>query len=160
MVPAMSGLLRPARPCVVALLTLAFVLGINGFVGAIHSVHHLPAPVETRSHDAHGHGHGEQAPVPAGTPDETCPVAAAALHLAATAVAALPALDPSPAEAELVAPRQPDKPRPAWSEPGLVEWRLGYLPQVEVDRAFGDATIAVFPYRPELDHPKPCTMCP
>ncbi|HWX09484.1 MAG TPA: glycosyltransferase family 4 protein [Gaiellaceae bacterium] len=32
-----------------------------------------------------------------------------------------------------------------------VEWRLGYLPQAEVDRAFGDATIAVFPYRPELD---------
>jgi glycosyltransferase involved in cell wall biosynthesis len=31
------------------------------------------------------------------------------------------------------------------------EWRLGYLPQDEVDRAFGDATVAVFPYRPELD---------
>ena len=32
-----------------------------------------------------------------------------------------------------------------------VEWRLGYLPQPEIDRAFGNATIAVFPYRPELD---------
>ena len=32
-----------------------------------------------------------------------------------------------------------------------VEWRLGYLPQAEVDRALGDATVAVFPYRPELD---------
>jgi len=32
-----------------------------------------------------------------------------------------------------------------------VEWRLGYLPQSEIDRAFGDATVAVFPYRPELD---------
>jgi glycosyltransferase involved in cell wall biosynthesis len=32
-----------------------------------------------------------------------------------------------------------------------VEWRLGYLPQDEVDRALGEATIAVFPYRPELD---------
>ena len=32
-----------------------------------------------------------------------------------------------------------------------VEWRLGYLPQREIDRAFGDATVAVFPYRPELD---------
>jgi glycosyltransferase involved in cell wall biosynthesis len=31
------------------------------------------------------------------------------------------------------------------------EWRLGYLPQAEVDRALGEATIAVFPYRPELD---------
>jgi glycosyltransferase involved in cell wall biosynthesis len=32
-----------------------------------------------------------------------------------------------------------------------VEWRLGYLPQADVDRALGDATVAVFPYRPELD---------
>jgi glycosyltransferase involved in cell wall biosynthesis len=32
-----------------------------------------------------------------------------------------------------------------------VEWRLGYLPQGDVDRALGDATVAVFPYRPELD---------
>jgi len=32
-----------------------------------------------------------------------------------------------------------------------VEWRLGYLPSTEIDRVFGDATIAVFPYRPELD---------
>jgi glycosyltransferase involved in cell wall biosynthesis len=32
-----------------------------------------------------------------------------------------------------------------------VDWRLGYLPQAEVDRALGEATIAVFPYRPELD---------
>jgi glycosyltransferase involved in cell wall biosynthesis len=32
-----------------------------------------------------------------------------------------------------------------------VEWRLGYLPQSEVDRAFGEATLALFPYRPELD---------
>jgi glycosyltransferase involved in cell wall biosynthesis len=32
-----------------------------------------------------------------------------------------------------------------------VEWRLGYLPEAEVDRALGEATVAVFPYRPELD---------
>jgi glycosyltransferase involved in cell wall biosynthesis len=32
-----------------------------------------------------------------------------------------------------------------------VEWRLGYLPQREVDRTLGEATVAVFPYRPELD---------
>jgi glycosyltransferase involved in cell wall biosynthesis len=32
-----------------------------------------------------------------------------------------------------------------------VDWRLGYLPPDEVDRAFGDATIALFPYKPELD---------
>jgi len=31
------------------------------------------------------------------------------------------------------------------------EWRLGYLPQAELDRALGEATVAVFPYRAELD---------
>ena len=34
---------------------------------------------------------------------------------------------------------------------GRVEWRLGYLPEAEVDRAHGEATVAVFPYRPEID---------
>jgi glycosyltransferase involved in cell wall biosynthesis len=32
-----------------------------------------------------------------------------------------------------------------------VDWRLGYLPQPELDRALGEATVALFPYRPELD---------
>jgi glycosyltransferase involved in cell wall biosynthesis len=32
-----------------------------------------------------------------------------------------------------------------------VDWRLGYLPQAAVDRALGEATVALFPYRPELD---------
>ena len=113
MVPAMAGLLRSVRPFIVALLTFSLVLGINGFVGAIHSVHHLPAPVETNAHD-----HDRSDPVPAGAPDQTCPVAAAALHLAATEVAALPALGPSPAEAELVAPREQNKPCLAWRQPG------------------------------------------
>jgi glycosyltransferase involved in cell wall biosynthesis len=31
------------------------------------------------------------------------------------------------------------------------EWRLGYLSEREIDRALGDATVAVFPYRAELD---------
>jgi glycosyltransferase involved in cell wall biosynthesis len=31
------------------------------------------------------------------------------------------------------------------------EWRLGYLPEAEVDRALGDATVALFPYKPEID---------
>jgi glycosyltransferase involved in cell wall biosynthesis len=33
----------------------------------------------------------------------------------------------------------------------LAEWRLGYLSRAEIDRALGDATVALFPYRPELD---------
>jgi len=40
---------------------------------------------------------------------------------------------------------------PVAAEGDHVEWRLGYLPDAEVDRALGDSTIAVFPYRPELD---------
>lgn len=39
---------------------------------------------------------------------------------------------------------------PFRAEPGI-EWRLGYLSEAEVDRAHGEATVAVFPYRPELD---------
>lgn len=31
------------------------------------------------------------------------------------------------------------------------EWRLGYLPPAELERALGEATVAVFPYRDELD---------
>ena len=33
----------------------------------------------------------------------------------------------------------------------MAEWRLGYLPETEIDRALGEATVAVFPYRAELD---------
>jgi glycosyltransferase involved in cell wall biosynthesis len=33
----------------------------------------------------------------------------------------------------------------------VAEWRLGYLPQSELERALGQATVALFPYRPELD---------
>jgi glycosyltransferase involved in cell wall biosynthesis len=32
-----------------------------------------------------------------------------------------------------------------------VEWRLGYLPEHELDRALGEATVGLFPYRAELD---------
>ncbi|HKI92331.1 MAG TPA: glycosyltransferase family 4 protein [Gaiellaceae bacterium] len=48
-------------------------------------------------------------------------------------------------------PLEPLEPHRAAAAGLDVEWRLGYLPQAEVDRAFGEATIAVFPYRPELD---------
>jgi glycosyltransferase involved in cell wall biosynthesis len=48
-------------------------------------------------------------------------------------------------------PVDPVEPYRAAADGLEVEWRLGYLPQHEVDRALGDATVAVFPYRPELD---------
>jgi glycosyltransferase involved in cell wall biosynthesis len=31
------------------------------------------------------------------------------------------------------------------------EWRLGYVPEEELDRALGETTVALFPYRAELD---------
>jgi glycosyltransferase involved in cell wall biosynthesis len=33
----------------------------------------------------------------------------------------------------------------------LVDWRVGYLTEAELDRALSEATVAVFPYRAELD---------
>ena len=102
MVAAMSGLLRSARACVVALLAPALVLGVNGLVGAIHSTHHLPAPAESHEHDA---------------PGESCPVAAAALHMSATMVEAPPALGALSSVAQLVALGTPDGPRIVWREP-------------------------------------------
>jgi glycosyltransferase involved in cell wall biosynthesis len=48
-------------------------------------------------------------------------------------------------------PLEPVAPYRAAAAGVEVDWRLGYLPQVEVDRALGEATIAVFPYAPELD---------
>ncbi len=48
-------------------------------------------------------------------------------------------------------PLEPLEPYRAAANGLEVEWRLGYLPQPEIDRAFGNATVAVFPYRPELD---------
>ena len=110
MVAAMSGLLRSARACVVALLALALMLGVNGFVGAIHSAHHPPAPAE--SHEHHG-----QDQAPAGAPDESCPVAAAALHLSATMVEAPPGLGALSPVARLVAGVTQDGPHIVWREP-------------------------------------------
>jgi glycosyltransferase involved in cell wall biosynthesis len=48
-------------------------------------------------------------------------------------------------------PLEPLEPYRAAAAEVDVEWRLGYLAPPEIERAFGDATIAVFPYRPELD---------
>ncbi|HJQ49983.1 MAG TPA: glycosyltransferase family 4 protein [Gaiellaceae bacterium] len=48
-------------------------------------------------------------------------------------------------------PLEPLEPYRAAANGLEVEWRLGYLSPEESDRALGNATIAVFPYRPELD---------
>jgi glycosyltransferase involved in cell wall biosynthesis len=48
-------------------------------------------------------------------------------------------------------PLEPMEPYRRAAEGLETEWRLGYLPLDEVDAAFAEATVAVFPYRPELD---------
>ena len=47
-------------------------------------------------------------------------------------------------------PLEPLEPYRAAASGLEVEWRLGYLPEEELDRALSEATVAVFPYRPEL----------
>ena len=109
MVPAMSDLLRSARLFVLGTSCLALVLGINGLEGAIHSVHHLPEQA---------HAHDERGGAPANTLDETCPIAGAASHFAATAVEPPPVLGPVSALARLGTPGLEGAPRIAWREPG------------------------------------------
>src|SRR4051794_6226572 len=55
--------------------------------------------------------------------------------------------------ARLLVAGDPLEPLNGYREQGgdTVEWRPGYLPQHELERALGDATVALFPYRPELD---------
>ena len=48
-------------------------------------------------------------------------------------------------------PLEPIEPYRAAAAGLDVAWRLGYLSPAEVDRTFGEATIALFPYKPELD---------
>lgn len=56
-------------------------------------------------------------------------------------------------DARLVVAGDPVEPVEQYRERGddRVEWRLGYLPEDEVDRAHAEATVAIFPYRPEID---------
>jgi glycosyltransferase involved in cell wall biosynthesis len=65
------------------------------------------------------------------------------------AIAALRRID----DARLVVAGDPIEPVNGYREQAgtRAEWRLGYLPPREVERAFGEATVALFPYRPELD---------
>ena len=48
-------------------------------------------------------------------------------------------------------PLEPVEPYRAAANGLEVEWRLGYLSRRDTDDAFAEATVAVFPYRPELD---------
>ena len=56
-------------------------------------------------------------------------------------------------DARLIVAGDPMEPLDGYRARGgdRIDWRLGYLPQAKVERAFGDATVALFPYKPELD---------
>jgi glycosyltransferase involved in cell wall biosynthesis len=54
-------------------------------------------------------------------------------------------------DARLLVAGDPAMPLGELQQAPRTEWRLGYLSAGEFDRAFSDATIAVFPYRAELD---------
>jgi glycosyltransferase involved in cell wall biosynthesis len=54
-------------------------------------------------------------------------------------------------DARLVVAGDPAMPLDGLRSAERVEWRLGYLPQRELDQALSEATVAVFPYRAEID---------
>jgi glycosyltransferase involved in cell wall biosynthesis len=54
-------------------------------------------------------------------------------------------------DARLLVAGDPAMPLDGLREAPRTEWRLGYLPRSELDRALSEATVAVFPYRAELD---------
>jgi glycosyltransferase involved in cell wall biosynthesis len=55
------------------------------------------------------------------------------------------------ADARLLVAGDPAMPLDGLRDAPRVEWRLGYLPQSELDRALSETTLALFPYRAELD---------
>jgi glycosyltransferase involved in cell wall biosynthesis len=54
-------------------------------------------------------------------------------------------------DARLLVAGDPAMPLDGLRDAPRTEWRLGYLSPAELDRALGDATVAIFPYRAELD---------
>jgi glycosyltransferase involved in cell wall biosynthesis len=54
-------------------------------------------------------------------------------------------------DARLIVAGDPAMPLDGLRGAERVDWRLGYLPQSELDRALSESTVAVFPYRAELD---------
>lgn len=54
-------------------------------------------------------------------------------------------------DARLLVAGDPAMPLDGLRDAARVEWRLGYLSVAEIDRALSEATVAVFPYRAELD---------
>ena len=110
----MSGAVRWIRPSLVTLMTVSLVLGVYGFDGAIHSVHHLVASDALHQQDVDDSegDHGTSG----GDPEQACHVAAAASHAAATLVDVLPVVGPASMDARLLLLAMRDVPRSAWTD--------------------------------------------
>jgi glycosyltransferase involved in cell wall biosynthesis len=54
-------------------------------------------------------------------------------------------------DARLIVAGDPAMPLDGLRDAPRTEWRLGYLSDAELDTALSEATVALFPYRPELD---------
>jgi glycosyltransferase involved in cell wall biosynthesis len=54
-------------------------------------------------------------------------------------------------DARLLVAGDPAMPLDGLRDAARVEWRLGFMSQPELDRALSETTVAVFPYRAELD---------
>jgi glycosyltransferase involved in cell wall biosynthesis len=54
-------------------------------------------------------------------------------------------------DAHLIVAGDPAMPLDGLRDAPRTEWRLGYLARAELERALAEATVAVFPYRAELD---------
>jgi glycosyltransferase involved in cell wall biosynthesis len=54
-------------------------------------------------------------------------------------------------DARLIVAGDPAMPVDGLRAAERVDWRLGYLSQAELDRALSESTVAVFPYRAEID---------
>jgi glycosyltransferase involved in cell wall biosynthesis len=54
-------------------------------------------------------------------------------------------------EARLIVAGDPAMPLNGLRAAARVDWRLGYLSQADLDRALSESTVAVFPYRAEID---------
>jgi glycosyltransferase involved in cell wall biosynthesis len=55
------------------------------------------------------------------------------------------------ADTRLIVAGDPAMPLDGLRKAARTDWRLGYLPQSELDRALSETTVALFPYRAELD---------
>ncbi len=115
MVTAMRGAVRRMQPFLVTLLTASLMLGIYGFDGAIHSVHHLLASEALHQQDVDDSedDHG----APGADPKQACHVSAAASHAADTVVDMLPVVSPASMDARLLLPATLAVPRLVWTDP-------------------------------------------